>query len=147
MQAADPQQNDMSHSVPRLMQRWQAREATCEAGPHCGHTDARVAGPTLQWAMQACHASAEIRGAAARQVARPVLLFSGGQDTIVHAAAQAEFCAQVNAARPGGCLGWQLPGSRHALLVETDDWRTLALAQMLQFFDTHARQSDIAGAR
>lgn len=145
--SATPEQNDMSRSVPRLLQRWQAREAACDAGPHCGHTDARVAGPTLQWAMQACHASAEIRGAAARQVARPVLLFSGGQDTIVHAAAQAEFCAQVNAARPRGCQGWLLPGSRHALLVETDDWRTLALAQMLQFFDTHARQTDIAGRR
>jgi lysophospholipase len=141
MQAANPLQNDMSHSVPRLMQRWQAREATCEAGLHCGHADARVAGPTLQWAMQACHASADIRGAAARHIARPVLLFSGGQDTIVVNPAQVAFCQEVNAARPGLCSGWLLPRSRHALLVETDDLRSVSLGYMLRFFDAHARQS------
>lgn len=141
MQAADPLQNDMSHSVPRLMQRWQAREATCDAGVHCGHADARVAGPTLQWAMQACHASADIRGEAARRIARPVLLFSGGQDSIVVNPAQVAFCNEVNAARPGLCSGWLLPRARHALLVETDDLRSLALGHMLRFFDAHAPAS------
>lgn len=137
LQATDQTNNDMSHSVPRLLQRWSAREATCNTPAHCGHADARVAGPTLQWALQACHGSADIRGDAARQVARPVLLFNGGQDTIVLAQAQQVFCAQVNSARPGRCTGWTLPGSRHALLVETDAWRQLSLGVMLTFFDAH----------
>ena len=135
LQSSTPQDNDMSHSVPRLRQRWVAREASCDAGVHCGHGDARVAGPTLQWAMQACHASADIRGAAARQVARPLLLFSGGQDTIVLNAAQAEFCAQVNAVHPGNCQAWRLPEARHAVLVEKDSLRNMALDMMLRFFD------------
>ncbi|HRK38070.1 MAG TPA: alpha/beta hydrolase [Burkholderiaceae bacterium] len=135
LQSATPADNDMSHSVPRLRQRWVAREAACDAGVHCGHGDARVAGPTLQWAMQACHASADIRSVAARRVARPVLLFSGGQDTIVLNGAQAEFCDQVNASHPGRCEPWLLPESRHALLVEKDALRNPALDKMLRFFD------------
>lgn len=135
LQSTTPADNDMSHSVPRLRQRWLAREAACDAGVHCGHGDARVAGPTLQWAMQACHASADIRSAAARRVARPVLLFSGGQDTIVLNRAQAEFCDQVNASHPGRCEAWRLPESRHALLVEKDALRNPALDKMLRFFD------------
>lgn len=138
LQSADQTQNDMSHSVPRLVQRWSAREATCNTPAHCGHADARVAGPTLQWAMQACHGAADIRSERAQQVARPVLLFSGGQDTVVLTQAQQAFCAQVNTARPGRCTGLTLPGARHALLVETDTWRQLSLDVMLTFFDTHA---------
>ena len=92
--------------------------------------------------MQACHASADIRSAAARRVARPVLLFSGGQDTIVLNGAQAEFCDQVNASHPGRCEPWLLPESRHALLVEKDASRNSALDRMLRFFDDAAgRQS------
>jgi lysophospholipase len=141
LSSPNPERNSMTHSVPRLVQRWRAREAQCDAGEHCGNGDARVAGPTLQWAMQACHASAQARGADAGRVARPVLLFNGGQDTIVLGAAQSEFCRQVNMNRPGACTGWTLPGSRHGLLVETDEWRQLALGRMLAFFETQAAAS------
>ena len=141
LQAAQPQADlmnrafDLSHSAGRLQQRWQAREALCE-GPHCGHGDARVAGPTLHWVLQACHASAQFRGPAAQQVTRPVLLLNGGQDTVVLAAAQQSFCAQVNAKQSGTCSGATWPEARHGFLVEKDAWRNAAMHQMLTFFDS-----------
>lgn len=128
---------DLSHSVGRLQQRWQAREARCE-GTHCGHGDARVAGPTLHWVLQACHASAEFRGAAAQRVARPVLLLNGGQDTVVLTSAQQSFCAQVNTRNAGACTGVTWPEARHGLLVEKDAWRNAAMHQMLTFFEQFA---------
>jgi lysophospholipase len=72
---------------------------------------------------------------AAQQVARPVLLLNGGQDTVVLTAAQQAFCAQVNAKQVGACTGVTWPEARHGLLVEKDAWRNAALHQMLTFFD------------
>lgn len=128
----------LSHSVGRLQQRWAAREARCE-GAHCGHLDARVAGPTLQWVLQACHASAQVRGEAARRTARPVLVLSGGQDTVVLHTAQQAYCAQLNALAPGRCTGLIWPEARHGLLVEQDPWRHAALARTVAFFEQHRR--------
>jgi lysophospholipase len=135
-QQADKMDNDMSHSVDRLLRRWDAREARCE-GEHCGHADARVAGPTLRWVSQACAASREARGARAALIAVPVLLLNGGQDTVVEADAQKEFCDHVNVADAAGgrCEAYTLPESRHALLVEADRLRRPALVEVMRFFD------------
>lgn len=137
---ADRADNDMSHSVARLLRRWDDRAARCE-GEHCGHGDARVAGPTLRWVTQACSSSREARGPGAARIAVPVLLLQGGQDTVVENAAQQEFCDNVNRQPNAGgrCEGFVLPEARHALLVECDDLRSAALATILAFFDAHAR--------
>jgi lysophospholipase len=140
---ADRAANDMSHSVPRLLRRWDDRAAVCDntaEGGDCGHADARVAGPTLRWVAQACAGSREARGEGAAQVAVPLLLLQGGQDTVVEPEAQRVFCDKVNRSTTGGgCRGLVLPTARHALLVEADELRRPALLEVLNFFDVAAR--------
>jgi len=136
----DKMANDMSHSVDRLLRRWDARAARCE-GEHCGHGDARVAGPTLRWVSQACSGSREARSEGAARIRVPVLLLNGGQDTVVEPDAQKEFCDHVNL--PGSsarCEAYTLLESRHALLVEADRLRTPALVQVMRFFDAAPRR-------
>lgn len=126
----------LTASVTRHRMRWANRAATCE-GPHCGHVDARIAGPTFQWVDQACAASDEARGPGAARIAVPVLLLQGGRDAVVEPEAQDTFCANVNSPRSAGgrCVGLRLPEARHGLLVEVDSLRRPALARILSFWD------------
>lgn len=141
----DPSAAPLTHSVLRHRMRWRNRAAHCE-GPECGHANARVAGPTLQWVDQACAAAQVARGPEAGRIAVPVLVLQGGEDVVVEPQAQREFCANVNrAATPGSharlCTGERLPEARHGLLVEVDRLRQPALARVLSFWDGALRRS------
>ncbi len=141
----DPAAAAMTHSVARHRMRWLNRAGRCE-GPDCGHGDARVAGPTLQWVDQACAASAEARGSGAAAIAVPVLVLQGGEDVVVEPEAQQEFCDHVNAGRSapsasGACTGLRLSEARHGLLVEIDRLRQPALVRVLSFWDEAVRRA------
>ena len=130
---ADKLSNALTRILQRLLRRWAARASTCtDISPveYYGHAIAKLKGPTLRWVSQACSASQQARGAGAAGITLPVLLLDGGQDIVVEADAQREFCT-----RAPGCVGQTLPGARHGLLFERDDLRNPALAQVLGFFD------------
>lgn len=140
----DPATAALTHSVARHRMRWLNRAGRCE-GPDCGHGDARVAGPTLQWVDQACAGAAEARGPGAAGIAVPVLVLQGGEDVVVEPEAQQVFCENVNAARQapsgGHCTGLRLREARHGLLVEADRLRQPALVRVLSFWDEVVRRA------
>lgn len=138
----DPATAALTHSVARHRMRWLNRAARCE-GADCGHGDARVAGPTLQWVDQACAGSDEARGPGAARIAVPVLLLQGGEDVVVEPEAQQVFCDHVNAAGSAGghCTGLRLPEARHGLLLEVDRLRQPALVRVLSFWDEVVRRT------
>jgi len=141
-------ENDLTHSVPRLLRRWADRALTCEAMTdatsrvHCGHVNAKVEGPTLRWVAQACSAAREARGPRAADITVPLLLLQGGQDSVVEPMAQQLFCARV-----AGCRGWVLPQARHGIFYEEDTLRGPALAAVLDFFDEVAPSNAITRAQ
>lgn len=147
----DPVAAPLTHSVARHRMRWVNRAARCD-GPDCGHADARVAGPTLQWVDQACAAAQVARGPEAGRIAVPVLVLQGGEDVVVEPQAQREFCANVNRSGSAGvgqgtgqgrgrCTGLRLPEARHGLLLEADRLRQPALARVLNFWDEAVRRA------
>ena len=128
--------NDLTHSALRFARHWQARnDARCE-GADCGSPHAKVGGVSYRWFNQSCFASEQARGKAAANIAVPVLLLQGENDTVVKPSAQQEFCRNVNDANgPGYCVGRTVKQALHSILIEADAYRGLALQRVLGFFD------------
>lgn len=128
--------NDLTHSAARFARHWRTRdEARCE-GADCGSPHAKVGGVSLRWFDQSCNASQRARGAAAANIALPVLLLQGEADTVVKPSAQKQFCETLNAARGRGyCVGRTIAEARHSVLIEADAWRVPALRRVFAFFD------------
>jgi lysophospholipase len=97
--------------------------------------DARLGGPSKNWAVRACEAGATARARKnADKITVPVLLVSARADKVVTATGQEEFCKNVNAADPGRCTLVRIAGGAHELFVESDAYRVPALTRILQFF-------------
>ena len=95
-------------------ERYQRTVAIVEAEPALG-----VGGATIGWvnaAMRACCRMAEADFA--DKVPMPVLIVLGGADAVVSNSAAEEFCRRVKTA-----AHLRVPGARHEVLMETNEYR------------------------
>jgi lysophospholipase len=95
---------------------------------------ARVGGPTHRWIREACAAAETARDDAAK-VTVPVLLLQAGDDVVVRNESQKEFCDEAPR-----CVGVIVPGARHALFIERDDFRLPLLNRTIEFLDAQSKR-------
>lgn len=127
------EEDSVTSSPERLKLNWLARADTC-SGDACGHSNAKVGGPTVRWLNQACSAAQATRGVDSAKIQMPVLVFQGEKDSVVNGEAQQEFCTQVNAGKKEPvCKLVVVPNGRHALHIERDEIRRPVLGTALRF--------------
>jgi len=112
--------NDLTHS--RL--RYETKNAAYDT-----KATHKIGGATHGWIGQAYWAGEEARKEAGK-IQIPVLLLQGGDDSIVGADAQVEFCRTAPR-----CKGFVIEKSFHAVFLEADTFRIPALTAVLDFFD------------
>ncbi|WP_052692115.1 alpha/beta fold hydrolase [Teredinibacter purpureus] len=98
-----------------------------------------LSAPTFGWVKQACDSRASQRDAAA-SIAVPVMLLQSGADTVVHNAAQNQFCALLNKKGETVCVGGApsvIEGAKHELFFEADIYRDQALRAMFEFWQRY----------
>jgi lysophospholipase len=116
--------NDPRNDLTQSPVRWNHTRAIYHA-----FAAAKVGGPTHRWIREACAAAEEARENAA-SIAIPVLLIQAQNDAAVRNESQEEFCK----AAPR-CEGYSIPGARHALFIERDDFRLATLNKTIEFFN------------
>lgn len=120
--AFDPK-NELTHSRAR----WSIAHEEFLANP-----EARLAGPTIRWVVEAYNAGQRARECAGA-ILIPVLVLQAGEDRIVEASGQEEFGTELNARHPGACMLVRIDGARHELFHEIDAYRQAALDSALAF--------------
>lgn len=98
--------------------------------------EAALGGPSPGWVSAACKAGRKARQEADR-IKTPVLLLQAGQDELVTASGQQEFCDHLVSGGTSRCHGGGpkvIKGAYHELLIEKDEYRIPALTQVLDFF-------------
>lgn len=115
--------NVVSHSEARYARKL----ALLDAEPSL-----RLGGVSYRWLCEAITADAHLQ-AIADDVEPPVLVFEAGDDRVVHASAEEDFCDRAPA-----CQWISYPGAFHEIFSETDDVRDEALARAVRFFDHFA---------
>jgi lysophospholipase len=145
----------MSMSPIRMERRWHNRNATCEEpkpdsdSKVCGHSNAKIAGPTYGWMRQACKMVKKLRDPEVlKQIKAPVLIVQGTEDTVVRASDQQVACAVINqkfAAKDtprspynGKCTAYKVPKAAHAIFHEVDEFRNRTLATVVRFFQSNS---------
>ncbi|MFO7761849.1 MAG: alpha/beta fold hydrolase [Thermodesulfobacteriota bacterium] len=99
----------------------------------------RLGGPSCQWVSEAFKASRIARQNAGR-ITIPVLLLQAGQDKLVSAAGQRQFCKNLAAGGKSRCEGegpYIISEAYHELLMEKDRYRIPALTRIIDFFEAH----------
>lgn len=104
--------------------RWGRDSGTLEAAPQLG-----LGGPTFSWLGAARSSFAAMRRLRPRHaLAAPTLIVASGGDRVVSNAAMRAFARRI----PGVALV-VVPGARHELLTEADEYRAQALAAFDSF--------------
>ena len=96
------------------------------------HPEAKLGGPSVKWALEACGAAKRARNDAGK-ITIPVLLLQGGGDEVVTPEGQKEFCKNLNAVRRDGCRLVVVENAYHELFIERNDFRIPALTEVLGF--------------
>lgn len=129
--------NGITSSEERLRINWQARASACPPTmlAHCGNPTAKVGGATVRWFNQACSASERAVEQGAAKIKIRTLLVQGGADSVVSSMAQEKFCKNMNSTGLVRCDGVRIEKAAHAVFIESDPIRQLALATILNHFD------------
>lgn len=97
--------------------------------------EAQLGGATTSWVQQATEASRVLRAySELEKVKTPILLISGGKDHRVTPESHALVCKRLNRAHSGLCKHITYPTSKHEILMETDNIRSSAVAEIINFF-------------
>lgn len=96
--------------------------------------------PTMQWLSTSLHAT-ERAIEEAHKINIPVLLIQAGADNIVTSQGQKAFFNNINKCKDNDFL--TIAGAKHEILIETDEYRLVALNRTLQFLAsiTQGRQT------
>ncbi|MCK4413529.1 MAG: alpha/beta fold hydrolase [Candidatus Eisenbacteria sp.] len=121
-------ENTMTNSAVRWS-LWQER--WIPAHPHL-ESD----GPTYSWLRESLAATGRARRGA-NQVRAPVLMLQAGQDTRVEPAGQNTACSRMQS-----CTCVRFPHARHEILMERDEIRDRALAEILAFLAGAGKRED-----
>ena len=101
--------------------RWERDSATLEAAPHLG-----LGGPSFAWLRAARRSLREV--ARMPNATAPVLIVAAGEDRVVSNQAIRQAAARI----PGIALTF-IPGARHEILSERDEFRLQFLAALDSF--------------
>ncbi|MEN8191771.1 MAG: alpha/beta fold hydrolase [Bacteroidota bacterium] len=93
---------------------------------------ARLGGASYQWVDKSCN-QFEIIFNNLEQIETPLILFSGGEESIVDASAHNDFIDELKSFEKTA-KGYFVNGAKHELLIEKDAVRISVLAKILEFF-------------
>jgi lysophospholipase len=96
----------------------------------------QIGGPTVRWASEACDGAKRSREKTA-SIAIPILVLQSGNDRVVTAKGQQEFCANLAAGGKSQCetgMPVIIEGAEHELFIERDAIRNQALDKIINFY-------------
>ena len=96
----------------------------------------QIGSPTVRWVSEACDGAKRAREQAGA-ISIPVMVLQGGNDRVVTAAGQQEFCVNLAAGKKSQCESGApivIDGAEHEIFIERDELRNGALDKVLNFY-------------